>query len=144
MELRIKKLKENAAIPKRQTIGSAGYDLCACIEEEICLRPGEGVLVPIGIAMEIPEGYAGFVFSRSGMGIKYGIHASNGVGVVDSDYRGEIMVGLRNYGGESYTIRPGDRIAQIVIMRVESPELSLSDELTETERGTGGFGSTGS
>lgn len=141
--LKVKKLKDNAIIPERKTSGSAGYDLCACINEEINLEAGKTVMIPTGIAAEIPQGYAGMIFTRSGLGIKHGVHVTNGVGVIDSDYRGEIMVGLRNLGEKSYVILPNERIAQLVLLAVFTPDTQEVEELTETDRGNGGFGSTG-
>ena len=130
------KLSENAIIPKRATAGSAGYDLCACISEPIILNPGKRTFIPCGVAIELPSNkYAAFIFARSGLGVKKGITLSNGVGVVDSDYRGEIGVGLCNLSEE--------RIAQMVIMNIETPMLNLCENLNETSRGEGGFGSTG-
>lgn len=144
MELKIKKLRENAIIPSRATEGSAGMDLNACITEPIILKPFERALIPTGIAVALPSNeYAVFIFARSGLGIKHGIALSNGVGVVDSDYRGEICVGLQNSSNESYTINPNDRIAQMVVMPVSVPEIAVVEELDETKRSTGGFGSTG-
>lgn len=138
------KISEKALVPKRATEGSAGMDLCACIEEDIVLEPGKRVLVPSGIAVSLPEkDYAVFIFARSGLAVKHGISLSNGVGVIDSDYRGEIRVGLCNFGEESYTIKPGERIAQMVVMKVENFNLCQVDKLDSTERGEGGFGSTG-
>ena len=138
------KISEKAIVPKRATEGSAGMDLCACIEEDIVLEPGKRVLVPSGIAVSLPEkDYAVFIFARSGLAVKHGISLSNGVGVIDSDYRGEIRVGLCNFGEESYTIKPGERSAQMVVMKVENFNLCQVDKLDSTERGEGGFGSTG-
>ncbi len=138
------KLSEKACVPKRATAGSAGMDLCACIDEEITVLPGNLVRIPCGIAIGIPSGdYAALIFARSGLGVKHGITLSNGVGVIDSDYRGEICVGLCNVGSEPYTIVPGERIAQMVIMRVENFPLMEVKSLDSTQRGTGGFGSTG-
>ena len=143
-KLKSKKLRENAVIPARATDGSAGADLYACIDAPVTIRPGELVKIPTGIAIELESShYAAFLFSRSGLGVKYGITLSNGVGVVDSDYRGEICVGLCNVSSEPYTIQPADRIAQMVIMPVVCPEFVLSDSLSDTERGSSGFGSTG-
>ena len=119
-------------------------DLCACMEEDVTLAPGQRIGIPTGIAIALPSpNYAALVFVRSGMGFKHGIGLSNGVGVIDSDYRGEISVGLVNLTGEDYTIRPGDRIAQLMVVPVVRPELVQVDALDETERGAGGFGSTG-
>lgn len=143
MKIKIKKVRENAAVPCRATSGSAGLDLCACTDEPITLNVGERLTVPTGIAVGVPNGYASFVFARSGLGIRRGICLSNGVGVIDSDYTGELQVGLINLGSEAYTIQPGERIAQLVVMPVCMPEPVLTQELEETQRGDGGFGSTG-
>ncbi|NLM61880.1 MAG: dUTP diphosphatase [Clostridiales bacterium] len=128
--------------PARATGGAAGMDLRACIDEPVELQPGKLTTVPSGIAIELPEGYAAFVFARSGLGIKHGITLSNSVGVIDSDYRGEIRIGLINLSDKSYTIQPGDRIAQLVVMQVAAP-VFVEGELGRTDRGDGGFGSTG-
>lgn len=141
--LKVMKLKKNAPIPERKTSGSAGYDLCACIDKEIIIKTGKTAIISTGIAVEIPQGYAGMIFTRSGLGIKHGIHVTNGVGVIDSDYRGEIMVGLRNLGEEDYVILPNERIAQLVLMPIFTPEIEEVENLSETIRGNGGFGSTG-
>ncbi len=143
MVLRMKRLREGAVLPERKTAGSAGYDLCACIAGEFTIEPGELVMLPTGLAAEIPEGCAGMIFTRSGLGVKHGIAVSNGVGVIDSDYRGEIHVGLRNSSKVPYTIQPGERIAQLIVMPVHMPVVEEVEELSETQRGTGGFGSTG-
>ena len=137
------KVRENAEIPHRATKEAAAVDLTACIEEPVTLEPGASVLIPTGIAIAVPEGFGAFIFARSGLGIKHGIALSNGVGVIDADYRGEICVGLHNHSGESYTVNPGDRIAQMAIMPVMMAEFFETDSLTDTARGTGGFGSTG-
>lgn len=142
--VKIKKVRDNAVVPQRATSGSAGADLCACIDEPIELKPGQLVKVPTGIAIALPSAeYGAFLFARSGLGVKHGICLSNGVGVVDSDYRGEISVGLCNVGSEPYKIEPGERIAQMVIMPVAVLPLCEADELDKTQRGEGGFGSTG-
>lgn len=142
--LKIQKLKDNAVVPKRATNGSAGMDLYACIEEAVTIAPGELLTIPTGIAVQLPcEEYAVFIFARSGLGIKHGICLSNGVGVVDSDYRGEICVGLCNVGRKSYTIEPNERIAQMVVMPVSVMDIQEVSALDSTLRGTGGFGSTG-
>ncbi len=144
MELKIKKLNENAIVPCRATEGSAGMDLHACIDKPITIKPFERTLIPTGIATELPSNeYAIFLFARSGLGIKHGIALANGVGVVDSDYRGEICVGLQNFSNTSYTVNPNDRIAQMVVMPVCSPKIVTVDQLDETKRSSGGFGSTG-
>ena len=143
-ELKIKKVRENAKLPKRGTVGSAGMDLYACIDEPITLNGGGKAVIPTGIAigLDSPE-YAAFVYARSGLAIKHGISLLNSVGVIDSDYRGEICVGVINQLKEPYTIEPFERIAQMVIQPVALPELVEVDDLAETDRGAGGFGSTG-
>lgn len=144
MELKIKKLREKAVIPTRGTAGSAGADLYACIDERVKINPGELKLIPTGIAIALPDkNCVAYLYARSGLGVKHGICLSNGVGVIDSDYRGEICVGLCNVSGKPYTIEPGERVAQLVISPVIIPELVEVNELDETERGSGGFGSTG-
>lgn len=143
-KINVKKLKENAIIPKRATAGSAGADLYACIDNPITIAPGELVMIPTGIAIELQDSScAAFLFARSGLGVKHGITLSNGVGVVDSDYRGEVCVGLCNVSNKDYTIEVGDRIAQMVIMPVMAANFIETAELSDTTRGTGGFGSTG-
>lgn len=142
--LKIKRLKENAIVPQRQTQGSAGYDLCACIAGEFAIEPGDMVILPTGIAVEVPNGHAGMVFARSGLSLKHGIHLTNGVGVIDSDYRGEVNVGLTNSSRKPYIIKPGERVAQLIIMPVALPEVELVESMSETQRGDGGLGSTGS
>lgn len=142
--LKIRKVSENAIIPKRATGGSAGLDLCAYIDAPITLQGGETALVPTGLAIELPSAdYGAFIFARSGLAIKHGIGLLNSVGVIDSDYRGEIKVGLINQINEAYTIEPGERIAQMVIMPVSMMPVEEVDTLGETDRGAGGFGSTG-
>lgn len=142
--VKIKKLNENAVIPQRATDGSAGADLYACITAPVTIAPGELAKIPTGIAIELSsKEYAAFLFARSGLGVKHGITLSNGVGVVDSDYRGEICVGLCNVSNEAYTIQPNERIAQMVIMPVVCAVFEESDTLGDTQRGEGGFGSTG-
>lgn len=143
MELLVKKLSPSAILPQRATEGSAGYDLCACLEGPVTIEPGEIGRVPTGIALELPQGVAGFVFGRSGLGVKKGVVPANGVGVIDWDYRGEVQVGLINHGKEPFRIEPGDRIAQLVLLPVLTPVLQEAQELSGTGRGEGGFGSTG-
>lgn len=145
LDVNITKVRENATVPTRATSGSAGYDLHACIDKDITIKKGELIRVPCGIAIELPSSeYAAFIFARSGLGIKYGISLSNGVGVIDSDYRGEIQVGLcRTSDGDPYTIKNGDRIAQMIIIPVSNVNFKLVENLGESERGSGGFGSTG-
>ena len=144
MILKVKKLNENAVIPKAATGGSAGMDLYACLDGDITLKPGERALIPTGIAIALEsEAYVAYIYARSGLAVKHGITLSNCVGVVDSDYRGEVKVGLINLSDKDYTVVGGDRIAQMVIAPVILPEIIETDELDETERSTGGFGSTG-
>lgn len=143
-QLKIKKLRENAKVPFRATEGSAGMDLYACIDEPITLAGGEKAVIPTGIAIALPSPELGaFIFARSGLAIKHGIGLLNSVGVIDSDYRGEVCVGVINQLKEPYTINPDERIAQMVIMPVSLIPAVLVEELDETERGAGGFGSTG-
>lgn len=141
--LKIMRLNENAVLPHRATAGSAGYDLCAATDAPLTIEPGARAIFPTGLAAEIPAGLAGMIFTRSGLGIKKGIHVTNGVGVIDSDYRGEICVGLHNLSAEPYTVQPGERIAQLILMPYFAPEIEEVTSLTGTERGAGGFGSTG-
>ena len=143
-KLHVKLLREKAKLPENQTTGSAGYDLAACIEKEVTIKPGQTHMVGSGIAIALPSGYAAFVYARSGLGIKHGIIPANCVGVIDSDYRGEIIVALKNTSAEPFTVTSGDRIAQLVITKCELPKLIQSEQLEETNRGAGGFGSTGS
>lgn len=142
--LKIKKVRENAKIPQRATTGSAGLDLCACIEQPITVPARGSMTIPTGIAIALPDKELGaFVFARSGLAIKHGIGLLNGVGVIDSDYRGEICVGLVNQSDKHYEIQPGERIAQLIILPVCLPPIEETLSLDETERGAGGFGSTG-
>ena len=148
MEVKIKALSpqigREVPAPHFATAGAAAMDLCACIDAPVTLAPGARTLVPTGIAIALPDArHVALVFARSGLGIKKGICLSNGVGVIDSDYRGEIGVGLVNLSDEAYTVQPGDRIAQLMVVPVVQPALSFVEELDETERGRGGFGSTG-
>lgn len=144
MELKIKKLKENAKIPQRATNGSAGMDLYACIAESVTLAPGQLTVIPTGIAIELPDNTcAAFLYARSGLGVRHGICLSNGVGVIDSDYRGEVCVGLCNVSDKPYVIEPFERVAQMVIAPVLTPDITEVDELSDTARGEGGFGSSG-
>ena len=142
--LKVELLRKNAKLPTRETAGSVGYDVSACIGEPIVIYPGETEMVGSGFAIALEPGYAAFIYARSGLGIKHGMVPANCVGVIDSDYRGEVMVGLKNTSQKPYSIHDGDRIAQMVITRCELPEPVLSGSLDETKRGSGGFGSTGS
>lgn len=143
MTLRFKKLNENAIIPKRATPQSAGLDLCACIEEPLTVAPGERVLVPTGLAVSPDGDVVLLIYARSSLASKYGLTLSNCVGVVDSDYRGELKVAMVNLGDKEYTISPSERIAQLVVTPVLFPDTQEVMSLDETVRGEGGFGSTG-
>ena len=140
---RVKKLKDKAIMPTYGSTEAAGADLYACIDEPISIQPGESVFVPTGLAMELPKGYAGLIYARSGLACKRGLAPANKVGVVDSDYRGEFMIVLHNHGSITQTIQHGERIAQLVITPVFTPGFIEIDELSDTERSSGGFGSTG-
>lgn len=141
MQIKVKKLDERAILPTRGSAMAAGMDLYAL--DSASIRAGETVLVHTGIALSIPEGYAGFIYARSGIATKRGLAPANKVGVVDADYRGEIMVALHNHGEKTETVDAGERVAQMVIAPFLLPELVLSESLDETERADGGFGSTG-
>ncbi len=144
IDIKIIKIKESAILPARATNGAAGYDLFACLESDVCIKKGNLIKIPCGIAIELPSDYAAFIFARSGLSIKNGISLSNGVGVIDSDYRGEIQVGLCKVAGdEPYIIRNGDRIAQLIVMKVENLNFKLVQTLSSSKRGENGFGSTG-
>ena len=142
MDLKIKKLSDNAVIPTYGSEYAAGADLYSC-EGELTFEPGETKLVHTGLAMEIPVGYVGLIYARSGIATKRGLAPANKVGVIDSDYRGEIMVALHNHSNESQTIAASERIAQIVITPFLTVNYIESETLDETDRGVGGFGSTG-
>lgn len=143
LDIKIKKLHENAIIPTYGSEFSAGADLYAVSDGPIVIEPGKTVMVHTGLAFEILEGYGGFVFARSGLASKKGLAPANKVGVVDSDYRGEVMVALHNSSNETTIINSGERIAQIVFMPYASANFIISQELSETVRGEGGFGSSG-
>ena len=148
MELKIKalspKIGQEIPAPHFATAGSAAMDLCACIDEPVTLMPGERRRIPHGIAIALPSPeYVALVFARSGLATKEGITLANCVGVIDSDYRGEIGVGLHNTSEADYTVNPGDRIAQLMITPVIRPSVALVEELPSSQRGSGGFGSTG-
>ena len=143
VDVKIKLLNKNAILPKRATEGSAAVDLCAAIDEPWVIEAGETAIVPTGLAMEVPKGYGAFIFARSGLGIIHGIVPSNCVGIIDSDYRGEVKVGLYNHSSEAYTVSPGDRIAQMAIMPVLACDFVEVENLGETKRGANGLGSTG-
>lgn len=139
----VKKLHPNAILPTYGSAEAAGADLYACLEEPVVVHPGQTVWIPTGLAMEIPKGCAGLVYARSGLACKKGLAPANKVGVIDSDYRGPITVVLHNHGSESQTIAHGERIAQIIITPVLTPAYEVVEELSDTGRGQGGFGSTG-
>ncbi|MDE6775890.1 MAG: dUTP diphosphatase [Ruminococcus sp.] len=144
MKLKFKKLDEKAIIPSRATAGSAGLDIYACLDEPIILAAGEIKMIPTGLAAQTDcDDMAMLIYPRSGLSSKYGVSLANCVGVVDSDYRGEWLIPLINHGKEPFTVENGMRIAQLVLTKIFFPEIEISDSLTETERGTGGFGSTG-
>lgn len=139
----IKKLKKDAIIPTYGSEYAAGADLYACVEEVVKFAPGETKLIPTGLAMEIPAGYAGLIYARSGLASKKGLAPANKVGVVDADYRGEVMVALHNHSREEAAIEPKERIAQLVITPYLTAHFEEMEELSDTVRGAGGFGSTG-
>lgn len=143
MKVNIKKLNENAVIPTRGSACSAGYDLYACINEPVTINPHETVKIGTGLAVEIPEGYFGAIFARSGFATKQGLRPANCVGVCDSDYRGEYIVALHNDTNKIKVININDRIAQLVVMPYLPIEFNEVEELTKTDRNDGGFGSTG-
>ena len=141
--IRVKKLNEKAILPTYGSASAAGADLYACLEAPITIEPGETAWIGTGIALEVPQGCAGLVYARSSLGTKRGLAPTNKVGVVDSDYRGEIRVVLLNHGKVSQTVEHGERIAQFVITPVLTPVYEEVEELSNTQRGAGGFGSTG-
>ena len=148
MNLKIKyvspKIGKEIPAPFYASAGAAAMDLCACVDGPVTVEPRALVSIPTGIAIALPSAeYVALVFARSGLGIKHGVTLSNGVGVIDSDYRGEIRVGLTNLSDKAYTVAPGDRIAQLAVMPVVQARLEVCGSLDETERGQGGFGSTG-
>ena len=143
MKIRIKKLNEKALVPTYGSEYSAGADLYALLDEAIEIKPHQTVFVHTGISVEIPEGYCGLVFARSSMGAKRGLAPANKVGVIDADYRGEIMVALHNHSEITATVEPTERIAQLAIVPFLKAEFEEADELSDTLRGAGGFGSTG-
>ncbi len=141
--INVQLLREGAMMPVYGSPSAAGADLCACLDAAIEILPGETVMIPTGLAMEIPEGYAGLIYARSGLSCKRGLAPANKVGVIDSDYRGEILIALHNHGTELQSVAPGDRIAQLVLAACPQADFSLAEDLSATERGEGGFGSTG-
>ncbi len=143
MQVKIKKLSDRATVPAYGSEYAAGADLYACIEGEITVAPHTTVVIPTGIAMELPLGYAGLIYARSGLATKKGLAPANKVGVVDCDYRGEVKVALHNHGETPQTVASGERIAQLVITPYITAQFEPCEELSETVRGAGGFGSTG-
>ena len=143
MEIKVKKLTETARLPERGSSEAAGYDLFADIDGEVCIAPHETFMVHTGIAMAIPSGYFGGVYARSGLSAKEGLRPANCTGVIDADYRGEIMVALHNDSGLERRITPGQKVAQLIIQSFLETEFAWADELPDTGRGAGGFGSTG-
>lgn len=142
-QVRVKKLNERAILPTYGSAEAAGADLYACLQEAVSVQPGETVWIPTGLALEVPKGCAGLVYARSSLGTKRGLAPANKVGVIDSDYRGEIRVVLLNHSKQVQTIEHGERIAQFLITPVLTPVYVETEELSDTGRGTGGFGSTG-
>lgn len=143
VKVNLKKLNKNAIVPTRGSVSSAGYDLYACLESSVEIKPGETVKIPTGLAIEVPEGYVGLIFARSGLSINKNIAPANKVGVCDSDYRGEYIVALKNGGDSTYVVKNGDRVAQLVVVPFLDVEFKEVENLTETKRGENGFGSTG-
>ena len=141
--IRVKKLNENAILPTYGSTEAAGADLYACMEETVTVQPGEVAWISTGIALEVPKGCAGLIYARSSLGTKRGLAPANKVGVIDSDYRGEVKVVLLNHSNDPQSVAPGERIAQLVITPVLTPAYEEADDLSDTSRGEGGFGSTG-
>ncbi|MBE5921882.1 MAG: dUTP diphosphatase [Lachnospiraceae bacterium] len=142
-DIKIKKLSEKAILPTYGSAYAAGADLYACLDTAVTIAPAETLLVKTGLAMEIPEGYAGLIYARSGLASKKGLAPANKVGVVDADYRGELMVALHNHSAKEAIVEPGERIAQLVITPFLTANWVEADALSDTVRGAGGFGSTG-
>ena len=143
MEVRVKRLTEGAKLPTYGSAEAAGADLYACLDGDMTIEAGQTAFIPTGFAMAVPKGCAGLIYARSGMACKRGLAPANKVGVVDSDYRGEIVVALHNHGSSVQTVEHGERVAQFVITPVLTPQYLEVSDLTDTERGVGGFGSTG-
>lgn len=141
--IRVKKLHPGAKLPTYGSAEAAGADLYACLEGSVTIAPGESAWIPTGIAMEVPKGCAGLIYARSGLACKRGLAPANKVGVVDSDYRGQVVVVLHNHGNQPQTVENGERIAQMVITPVVTPAYVEAEELDDSQRGSGGFGSTG-
>lgn len=143
IDVKIKILSDKAIVPEYSTDESLGMDLSAAIDEPITMKPGDRMLIPLGFSIQIPIGWGAFIFPRSGLSFKKGISMSNCVGVIDPDYTGEVKVSAINHSKEDYTINPGDRIAQLLFLPVEKAKFTVADKLDDTDRGDGGFGSTG-
>lgn len=141
--IRVKILREGAVLPTYGSAGAAGADLYACLTEPVIIEPGQTAFIPTGLAMEIPSGCAGLIYARSGMACKQGLAPANKVGVIDCDYRGEIVVALHNHSAQGRTVEPGQRIAQMLITPVLQPAYEATQALSDTCRDAGGFGSTG-
>ena len=141
--VRVKRVLEGAKLPTYGSAWAAGADLYACLEAAVTIQPGETVFIPTGIALEVPQGCAGLIYARSSMGAKRGLAPANKVGVIDSDYRGQVMVALHNHSALPQTVEPQERIAQLLITPVYTPGFVETEELSDTQRGAGGFGSTG-
>ena len=141
--IRVKILKEGAKLPTYGSLEAAGADLYACVDAPVTVAPGETAFIPTGIALEVPKGCAGLIYARSGLACKRGLAPANKVGVVDSDYRGEILVALHNHGSQSQSVENGERVAQFLITPVLTPAYEVAEELSDTARNAGGFGSTG-
>ena len=144
MKVLFKKLNDKAVIPSYQTTHAAAMDIAACLDEPVTIAPHERALIPTGFAMALPLGYEAQIRARSGLGAKYGIMPANAVGTIDADYRGEIFVPLLNTSNETFVVEPGMRIAQMIVQEYETVQWEEADDLDETTRGLGGFGSTGS
>lgn len=143
MQVRVKLLREGAKLPTFGSVQAAGADLYACLDQDVVVAPGKTVFVPTGLSMELPDGYVGLIYARSGLACKRDLAPANKVGVIDSDYRGEFIVALHNHGAQQQTIQNGERIAQLVVTPIIRPVYSVCNELSGTLRGEGGFGSTG-
>lgn len=141
--IKVKKLRENAILPTYGSAEAAGADLYACLEADVTIAPGKTAFIPTGLAMELPMGCAGLIYARSGLACKRGLAPANKVGVIDSDYRGEFIVALHNHGDAEQTVSNGERIAQLIITPVLTPAYEETGWLSDTDRGMGGFGSTG-
>ncbi len=139
----VKRLHPNARLPEYGSADAAGADLRVCLDAPVTVAPGETVLLPTGLALELPAGYVGLVFARSGLATRSGLAPANKVGVIDADYRGEVRIALHNHGAEARTVADGDRVAQLVIVPYLTGRFFEADALSDTARGAGGFGSTG-